>query len=583
MLLVSACSGLSNEPDIIRTLPPPILERFEEPVSLQTGAAIYAENCVRCHGITGAGNGELVLSGALSNIPDFTDPATIQDKSLQTWFDVITNGRIETLMPPWRQALSVSDRWAVALYTYTLSYDAAVVTHGQELYAANCASCHGQIGEVSADVPSLVGLINPTENELQRFLHVHQSEVDTTLSLSESDLAALVQYLRMLSTTTRTLPKDFVQPVVTEERAPQALGTIRGQIIQGTVGGSSVVGLEAVLHIVDGQSREQVVQQIVGEDGSYQFEDMVIRPDFSYVITVNKQGMIFSSQVATGDINIPDKVLDVTIYEITDDPAVIEVNSRAIQINLTPQGLYIIEVIDVTNISADRVYAQDRMVEGDGWVSVSVPIPEGAQLQPDHTDLNRFALSVGGREVLDLRPVLPGTQHYIQFAYSLPFSDSLTIPLLINYQTADSIEFYVDGNHLTLTGEGIEFSRNADFDGSPYRVYKVSSTPEMGQLLTYQISLPTSEEPPVADPTITRAALAAILVLSGVVLLGIAFFVYWRQSRNEADNTNAQDIMIKIAQLDKQFETGDIKKSVYQKQRNMLKSRLIQKMKSHQD
>ncbi|MCA9913092.1 MAG: c-type cytochrome, partial [Anaerolineae bacterium] len=74
VLAVAACDGLAGEPQIVQTLPPitTVPENLDAPVSLSRGAVIYAENCVRCHGSAGAGNGELVLSGDVQNVPDFT-------------------------------------------------------------------------------------------------------------------------------------------------------------------------------------------------------------------------------------------------------------------------------------------------------------------------------------------------------------------------------------------------------------------------------------------------------------------------------------------------------------------------------
>jgi mono/diheme cytochrome c family protein len=106
-LLLTACGGLGSEPHIVATLPPATLRVADmglptEHPDLRQGALIYAENCTRCHGPSGQGNGQLVLSGQLAEPPpDFTDPATTQAQSPGQWFETITKGRIDKLMPPW--------------------------------------------------------------------------------------------------------------------------------------------------------------------------------------------------------------------------------------------------------------------------------------------------------------------------------------------------------------------------------------------------------------------------------------------------------------------------------------------------
>jgi mono/diheme cytochrome c family protein len=66
-VIVAACSGLSSEPQIVGALPTsaPIVAQPislpQAPPDLALGAQIYAENCTRCHGVTGTGDGELVV------------------------------------------------------------------------------------------------------------------------------------------------------------------------------------------------------------------------------------------------------------------------------------------------------------------------------------------------------------------------------------------------------------------------------------------------------------------------------------------------------------------------------------------
>jgi mono/diheme cytochrome c family protein len=85
------------------------------------GAQIFAENCTRCHGLTGQGDGELVLLGQVAMPIDFTDPATAAGATPEEWFSIITNGKLDKLMPPWNEKLSADERWAVTMYLFTLS------------------------------------------------------------------------------------------------------------------------------------------------------------------------------------------------------------------------------------------------------------------------------------------------------------------------------------------------------------------------------------------------------------------------------------------------------------------------------
>jgi len=85
------------------------------PESLQRGKAIYENNCLPCHGLTGNGKGP---SGAA------LAPPPSKFKEIQPDFDyiqrVLRDGIPGTSMPVWRDQLSESDRAAVASYVRSL-------------------------------------------------------------------------------------------------------------------------------------------------------------------------------------------------------------------------------------------------------------------------------------------------------------------------------------------------------------------------------------------------------------------------------------------------------------------------------
>ena len=137
---LTACSGLAGEPQELATLTP----APRAPADLASGAHIFAARCSSCHGSSGAGDGELALSGAIPAPGDFTQPEAARGQSLQQWLTTIRDGRIEALMPPWRDALTAAELRDVALYSYTLHYSSEQVARGQSVLAAACADgCAG--------------------------------------------------------------------------------------------------------------------------------------------------------------------------------------------------------------------------------------------------------------------------------------------------------------------------------------------------------------------------------------------------------------------------------------------------------
>lgn len=600
------CTGLAGEPEIVSTLPvratsrPAVPETFDSLVSLEQGALVFAENCVRCHGISGAGDGELVLSGQVQNVPNFTDPLTTQDLSLQEWFDTITNGRLEALMPPWKDTLSADDRWSVALYTYTLSYTTAAVSQGKTIYDLQCADCHAADGRGTEDGTSLLGLVSFTQADLKDTLTTHMTDLQLPTTPDE-DLSAVIQYLRLLSSESQALPDpnlvvSFPDPVTTEEVGqtvpqstavviPQSIGILRGNVLQGTEGGGTIDGLEAILHIYDSQLQEQIAEYTVGEDGAYQYDEVVIRPDFVYRMTVDYNGVLYASGVYIGDPTQNEMVIDVTIYETGTDESLIEITSRATQINLSPQGLYIIEVIDIVNQS-DRAYIRDNVANVSESVSVGFALPDGAKLQLDYTDPNRILLSDDGLTVYDIAPVKPNSEHYVQYSYLLPIENAREILQPIDYQVSGPIAFFVENSHLEFVADGIELVETRPFNNQEYNLFEVSQTPIIGQTLSYDVVLQTSAVSNLStnELTLPREILAVVLLTAGLVLVGSAAFIIWKSRQSEmtvhpSDDITVEAIMQQIVELDNEFEAGEIGKTDYRKRRNKLKLRLMQRMK----
>ncbi|MEY3150594.1 MAG: hypothetical protein RLY92_821, partial [Chloroflexota bacterium] len=116
--------------------PPPGYVPFEmaAPVALAAGVAadaangarLYAQHCTACHGANGAGDGELAakLPGPL---PNFTDAQLAAVREPQAWFNIISNGNLAALMPPWKDRLSARERWDLVAHLYSLSGNAARV------------------------------------------------------------------------------------------------------------------------------------------------------------------------------------------------------------------------------------------------------------------------------------------------------------------------------------------------------------------------------------------------------------------------------------------------------------------------
>jgi cytochrome c oxidase cbb3-type subunit I/II len=146
----------------------PVMHPASHPDDLQEevsrGANLFARNCASCHGAAAKGDGE--ASASLLPRPANLTAARFSDERLSS---VLWNGIAGSSMPPWRQ-FSAEDLRALVAYVDSLyiatappsMQGAESVGEGKTLFAAYCASCHGDTG--AGDGPAAGALAPPPTN-----------------------------------------------------------------------------------------------------------------------------------------------------------------------------------------------------------------------------------------------------------------------------------------------------------------------------------------------------------------------------------------------------------------------------------
>lgn len=127
---------------------------------LQQGRSLYQAHCASCHGAAGAGDGPLAKQLDPQPIA-FTDAERARARSLMALYQVITQGVEGTSMPPFA-TLSESDRWALAFYIGTLSYDQAARERGAAAFTKDA--------RVRSALTDLNALATMTEADLAKTL-----------------------------------------------------------------------------------------------------------------------------------------------------------------------------------------------------------------------------------------------------------------------------------------------------------------------------------------------------------------------------------------------------------------------------
>lgn len=584
MLLVAGCSGLGGEPRIVATIPPSTPEFPTDAPDVALGAAIFAERCTQCHGAGGQGDGVRIGSGE-GQIPQaprsFTDPATTAEQTPLDWYTTITNGRIENLMPPWRDALSDSERWAVALYTYTLHYESGAIERGAALAeAAGITATLSQSEVVQLTDAELVGQFDNGLDDNQR------NDVAAYLrSLYLTNMDALGQAVSTPSTSATDVPAA-VEPAQTLE-VEAAVGTATGQISNETAGGNVPADLTVTLNVLDAEFNNAPRETVSQADGNYTFENVPVQADFSYIVTVRYAGRVFGSDLIQGDaatdggLNLP-----VTIYELTDDAGSIRIAGMVSQITVVEDTLQVAQVVSFQNVS-DRAYSTNVAVDEDRYGSVRLTVPSGAQVVSVTSDDSRYALASDGLAVIDTAPVLPNSEHLVQVVYRLPYTGQAQIEQVVEYAVSGPMRLLVTPSSLQVSSEQFEALDAQTLNGIVYQSYGVSVPLVVGDTVRYSLTGGTVSSTPAGVISANQLIPSALIGL-GVVAVLVAGFLYWRGRQTPvpaqaepADNQLLIDGLIReIAELDAAYSSGQLSEATYRKRRERLKSRLSELMDS---
>lgn len=545
LLSLAACSGLAGEPAILVTLTPEPVEQAD----LTSGARIFAERCSTCHGPTGAGDGELALSGSIPAPGDFTQPEAAREQSLQQWLATIRNGRIESLMPPWRDSLGDDELRDVALFSYTLHYSPAMFARGRLVLAETCAAGCAAL-DALGDLRDPATLDSLSDQALRDALPA---------TLSDEDAWAAVAWLRLRGEGGRSQPDSAAvrEPVT---------GSIDGQINNGTAGASVPGGLRVTLLEFDAGQAPDLRETFSADDGSFHFADVVFAAGRSFNVLVEHAGRRFpSARVSAGPdqstINLP-----VTIYETGADPAAVTMTALVQQISVVEDALQIVLVARFRN-SSDRVFSSAQEVAPGQFASLTLPLPAAAfdLTLPDES--GRYHVDDGGTAVTDTLPVYPDTEHLLQLVWRQAWDgDSAQVELPLAQALSGEARLLLAPTLTLIEGEfsdiGPQQVGAAVFDG-----YGAQLQLEPDASLRYTLGARALPLPP---GVVSREALAAGAALT---VATVALLLAWRGRRISGER-QLDDLARQIAELDAAHERGAINHDLYRRRRAELQAQL---------
>ena len=562
---LGGCVGLGGEPEIVATFAPPTLAPTAEidwKPDISNGERIFAEQCTECHGSSGDGRGDLVAAGSVPQPIDMTDLSLTAAKSPLEWFEIITEGRIENLMPPWNNALSEGERWDVALYAYTLAYDEALLGAGEVLWRDRCGDC---------DLPPV---IPPVYSDLEYGAEMNAKFFNETLE--EAALAAAVAYARM-----QTLQADSgrIDGPGDDNDTAARRGDFSGRVQHGGAAGKLPRDTIVQLQFGNAETGFSRAETTIDEEGRFVFEDIPLTTAFSYIVGAMYQDRLFSRRLLAGHPADIDYEQTITVYDLTHDPGVISLASIELYINPARLddlggGLLATQIVGYRNDS-DRLYTSGRGFDDGREASLLLQVPDGARIMSGDAN-GRFVVVEDLERVpdslIDTLPVAPGESHQIVVEYFLPYDGRLEFEQALNNRVNADVRVTLPKS-LSVQGADLGLEHETNIAES-LRAYAGKLTMEREPRLRFVIVGDPFATSSTDEAIITSDSLTPLLAALGAAFaVGLGGLAVWRR-RGTSDASGIDDLVRKIAHLDDAHDRGQINHDVYRHRRRELKREL---------
>lgn len=425
---------------------------------------------------------------------------------------------------------------------------------GEAVFTARCASCHGIEGRGDGAVAQDAGLAVPNFTRQATSANQSLAEWTNTIrfgrlenmmppwqgSLSEEEIAAVADYTYTLW---QNFPQDTAdidgtpQPAGTAEPIPEeALGSVSGTVQQGTADMPLPDVISVALQVLDEKGNEYAFDmQVLEGDLAFQYDDLLIRADYTYFVSVIHDGVVFYSDIAFGTPADPQMQLPVTIYETTSDESVIQIDLFVLRLIADGEEIIVQQLVNFNNTS-DRVYRGDNQLDGFTYDSVRLPLPDDMTILNSSELVPRFLMLEGEAHptLLDTQPVLPVGDHIVEVVYALPFTVTdaetvLTVPT--HYTLVQPIEIMTQPSQFSIVSDAVTSSGIEHLSIGVYESFL--SDPIMPeQALSFDIRPPAALA--AARPTSSRNSSAILLALGGVGLLLLSgVFLFLGRNQDE--------------------------------------------------
>lgn len=552
-----------------------------------SGALTYVDSCAPCHGPQGLGDGE--MAGSLDvEIPPLGDPAFARDVLPADWFEIVTLGRMDRFMPPFR-SLSDAQRWDVVAYALSLSTSQQDIERGQELYQQACAACHGedgQGGEYDVELSALDSFAGRSLADTASVIASGTGEMPAFAEIfDEDDRLALAAYVRTLAYLEQEPQQSTEEQQQSDDEVLQE-GSLQVSVTNGTEDATVPEDLEVRIVAFDGEA--QTIDEVVPIDAQGQAEltGLEVVPGRIFGAIVEYQGVQYFSTGGHLLAQDPRLELELVIYESTPGTGPIVVDRLHVIFDYAVEGIVEVSELWLISNQSDRT-----VVQRGGSNALPIELPEGFGELRFGDDVMAQRVTPTEKGFVYHEPIRPGEPQELIFTFSLPYERSLDFVQPIDYPVG-AVVLLTEESAPDLSGSGLTDQGTRPMGELVLHTYTIDAL-EPGSTLALNFR---GRHPAAASNLSTTN----ILIGAGVLVITLAVVLFgwqtWTRRAEEEIETEAAeqkpttegslsraDLLQAIAGLDDAFEAGDIAQQDYEQQRAALKQQLIDLMKGEDD
>ena len=561
--------------------------------SLMNGALIYVDRCAPCHGEDGLGQGSMAANLEVPPSPlgdlEFSRSAQPAD-----WYTVVTEGRMDRFMPPFA-SLSDVQRWDVVAYALSLSTTNAQLARGEELFDQACVGCHGASGtggQAAVDLTAPDFYARQSLEALSTTIAGGGGGMPAFADTFDSEqLLSLAAYVRSLAFSGHSGPGASAggegnPPSAGEEGAAAAesaaaLGTIEGQIVNGTPGGDSPGALDVSIIGFDGDQPVYSQDVTADSDGRYSLENVEIVAGRIFGAIVEYKGVPYYSSAGHLLESEPTLQLPLTVFETTPNIDTVQIDRLHLIFDFSVQGQ--VEVSQLWLISNRG----DRTVAGEGGENaIPVELPEGAQNLRFADQAADALYTPTANGFVMHEPVRPDDALELIFSFTLPYNRRLDYEQTMTLPVG-AVVLLTDQNAPEISGEGVTASGEQAMGEITLKTYQ---RPGLAKGEVLQLTLSGSQAGSTSGSTNTNLVIGIGALAFALIVVGIGLRQLRRQEppgpeREMSEDTalNRDELIQAIAALDTAFEAGKIEQTAYQERRASFKRELMKVMSEAHD